>query len=206
MKLVYTPEVWSILSGAVYQTASEHCEVAWTGLCRVHDNHLLVYEVYISPNQEASEAHVEFDHFIHEHMEKLIEQNREDEIENLRYFGHSHHMMGTTPSVTDRSFWKDAAQAVGGPIVVSIWSVTTAPKAWVAGLANVGWGFEEFVLNEIPISVQPANPEVALVCEGILKAKAEEARQRLTKSKVKGGVRYIPRSPVADYDPLGYDY
>jgi len=96
-RVLYTPEVWSII-----QLAIAHCEVeiGWLGLVRKHnETDYLVYDVFI-PKQTVSHTETDIDESAMSALANEIFAAGEDPG-NLYYWGHSHVNMGVQPSGQD---------------------------------------------------------------------------------------------------------
>lgn len=111
---------------ALVQEASG--EVGWWGLIEpMKDGERLtgvwLYDILV-PNQKVSGASVDVqetpDAF--SVIDELVAQGRQDEIANLRYWGHSHGNMEVFASSTDLKFWDELAQT-GEGCAVSAFSV-----------------------------------------------------------------------------------
>jgi hypothetical protein len=98
-RVLYTPEVWSII-----QLAIAHCEVeiGWLGLVRKHnETDYLVYDVFI-PKQTVSHTETDIDESAMSALANEIFAAGEDPG-NLYYWGHSHVDMGVQPSGQDEA-------------------------------------------------------------------------------------------------------
>lgn len=96
-RVLYTPEVWSII-----QLAIAHCEVeiGWLGLVRKHnETDYLIYDVFI-PKQTVSHTETDIDESAMSALANEIFAAGEDPG-NLYYWGHSHVNMGVQPSGQD---------------------------------------------------------------------------------------------------------
>lgn len=80
------------------------CEVMW--ICPVKTveykgyNYFHVYDIFV-PEQIVSGGSVEWEGALNKLIHQMIEMGREDEIEKLRFFGHSHVNMGVFTSKVD---------------------------------------------------------------------------------------------------------
>lgn len=78
-------------------------EVGWLGTVERNANVFTVTEIHVF-DQEVSAATTNLDaSALSEYGAKLMEEERFDDIERIRYWGHSHHDMGTSPSAQDES-------------------------------------------------------------------------------------------------------
>jgi hypothetical protein len=76
-------------------------EVGWLGTVERDGNVFTVTEIHVF-DQEVSAATTNLDaSALSEYGAKLMEEERFDDIERIRYWGHSHHNMGTSPSGQD---------------------------------------------------------------------------------------------------------
>ena len=88
-------------------------EIGWLALCKKEANSYNIYEVTIC-DQEVSETTVELDEKgIQKIAEELISTNREDEMNNVRCWGHSHVDMPVSPSGQDDKTFEEYYKQCG---------------------------------------------------------------------------------------------
>lgn len=88
-------------------------EIGWLALCKKEANIYNIYEVTIC-DQEVSETTVELDEKgIQKIAEELISANREDEMNNVRCWGHSHVDMPVSPSGQDDKTFEEYYKQCG---------------------------------------------------------------------------------------------
>lgn len=129
--IVFSADVWrqvNYLVGAVGQT-----EIAWLGTARDAGSHYFVDWIYV-PDQEACSATVDI-------TEDGVQQAINEVLKaggspvDLRYWGHSQHTMGVTPSSQDYETADKLASMCSGPFV---WTVH-ATEHRVSGFIEHGW-------------------------------------------------------------------
>lgn len=90
-------------------------EIAWFGLCTIPEerNFCLVNEIIV-PTQEVTATEVDYSEaYLHDVMDQLLEEDREDDIKRIRYFGHSHYKAGVHLSPTDMNEFIDPMMEIG---------------------------------------------------------------------------------------------
>lgn len=88
-------------------------EIGWLALCKKEANSYNIYEVTIC-DQEVSETTVELDEKgIQKIAEELISANRENEMNNVRCWGHSHVDMSVSPSGQDDKTFEEYYKQCG---------------------------------------------------------------------------------------------
>lgn len=111
-KIVINIEVWRKMKEYVKQA---NTEVGWLALVKrdERNNEYTIYETLIC-EQEVSGATTDLhEKGLQKIAEQLIEQGRENELNNVRCWGHSHVNMSTSPSATDGDTFKEYYEQCG---------------------------------------------------------------------------------------------
>ena len=111
-KIIINIEVWRKMKEYVKQASTE---VGWLALVKKDErnNEYTIYETLIC-EQEVSGATTDLhEKGLQKIAEQLIEQGREDELNNVRCWAHSHVNMSTSPSATDGETFKEYYEQCG---------------------------------------------------------------------------------------------
>lgn len=111
-KIVINIEVWRKMKEYVKQASTE---VGWLALVKrdERNNEYTIYETLIC-EQEVSGATTDLhEKGLQKIAEQLIEQGREDELNNVRCWAHSHVNMSTSPSATDGETFREYYEQCG---------------------------------------------------------------------------------------------
>lgn len=108
LKEVYAPKIFIVDDVAIQMAAytkETDIEVAWLLFVKEHlnedTNEYIIYDTMLL-EQECSATNADLtEEGLQTCLQKIIEENRTDEVDNIRGWGHSHVNMSVTPSKTD---------------------------------------------------------------------------------------------------------
>ena len=134
-------------------------EVAWHGLAERKGDGYLIYDIIIYP-QKVTAATVVTDQ---EEYQNWLIQSPDEIINNIRMQGHSHVNMGTTPSGTDESLYKEIVKQLEGDMfyIFIIWNKKQERTIWICDKKKgVNYSTKNIRLNMIVRKTEDFDREI----------------------------------------------
>lgn len=172
VKVAYTEEALRKVKALVQCFKTE---VAWYGLTREEPGRILIEDILV-PEQEVSSASVDGEEGATKVIQELMASGRSEDVERLRYFGHSHADMGVFASSTDReAFIELIHPEMGGwnYRVYSIWNRKGEHRHYIY-LRVPGAG--AVVVNDATMVVEDTNPEIQSWLQSVKERVSERRR------------------------------